>query len=218
MSISASAEQQLQKTESTWDKPGSLDAYLTNLCLYRTIGEVNKLREQATNARAYFGCNLVWNCIWGSDGKYNPDISCIKTIIKRIDGTVPDKETRDGYANLIGDAIEDVLDYENDPRAMVIQADDLAIVALAKVIVNVANRDVGKNIQARKDRATAIDIILERTGGKQTEPVKEVATVAYIEPAWMLPDEETYGRLEQGEGHAVSAVPVVQAEVQDSEL
>ena len=81
MSVNESVE---LARESTWSKPGSLDEYITGLCLNRTIGDVNRLRETATNARAFFGASLVWNSIWGADGKFNPDINSIKQIIERI--------------------------------------------------------------------------------------------------------------------------------------
>ena len=187
MSVNESVE---LARESTWSKPGSLDEYITGLCLNRTIGEVNRLRETATNARAFFGASLVWNSIWGADGKFNPDINSIKQIIERIDGTVPDKTKRDGYANLIGDAIEDVFEYESVDQ-MVIYPDDITIIALAKVIIKVSTMDCGNNYQKKKDRQTAIDIILKRTGGKRSEPVKEVASIEYVEPDWMaLPKGE----------------------------
>lgn len=159
-----------------------MDAYLTTCCLEKTIGQVNASGMAAQNARTRFGCQLIMQGIFSSDA-FSPDINIIKQIIKRIDGTVPDAQSRDGYANLIGDALEDVMDM-TEVEQTAVHPDDLTIIALAKAILYVSMQDCGKNYQKKKDRQTAIEIILERTGGRKSEPVKNTEVVNYIQPSW----------------------------------
>ena len=179
-----SVELSTQRTEDSksWTQAGAMDQYLTTCCLEKTIGEVNALGMAAQNVRARFGCQLIMQCIFSSDA-FSPDINIIKQVIKRIDGTVPDADQREGYANLIGDALEDVMDMTAADQTQV-YPDDLTIIALAKAILYVSMQDCGKNYQKKKDRQTAIEIILERTGGRKSAPVKQTETVSYIAPTW----------------------------------
>lgn len=171
------------------DRPGKMDEQLTGLCLNTCIGSINRLREEAETLRQAFICNLIWGCIFGEDGGYSPDVGMIQTVIKRIDGSVPEKGKRDGYANIIGEAIEAVLSLKNTGMELALQPTDTTLTALCKVLVAVSMEDVGKSMARRKDRQLATEIILERTGGLRSEPSKEVETIVYVEPAWMqLPE------------------------------
>lgn len=139
---------------------------------------MNKLRETARNARHYFAARLICNAV------FEQDIDILNEIVKRIDGAVPDKDDRTLFANLLGDAIEDVLDRETADQ-MSLDPDDPTIIALAKVVVWMAVRSVGNNVQAKKDRHKAASIVLDRTGGKRSEPVRDVVKLDYVEPDWM---------------------------------
>lgn len=136
------------------------------------------MREQALSARQYFAARLICN------GVFEQDIDIIAEIVKRIDGTVPDKEDRKLFANLLGDAIEDVLDRQTADQ-MAIDPDDPTIIAIAKVVVWLSLRSVGANVQQKKDRQKAVNMVLNRTGGKRSAPVKEAVKLDYVEPDWM---------------------------------
>lgn len=149
------------------------------------MGEIVQLREKATNARTFFACSVIFNAV------FDLDIGCISQIATRIDGTVPLENERDKCANLVGDAIEDVMNYE-DMEAMSVSASDIAIIAIAKAMVYIAIQPVGKNTSLKKDREKALDIVLNRIGGRKSEPVREDHVLTYVEPDWMkgLPDEQ----------------------------
>ena len=146
--------------------------------LQKTIGEILKLHESATNAKALFVSHLIFDAV------FNYDIQALKQIVARVDGAVPDSQKRRHYANIFGDALEDVLAY-TDKAHLKIQPDDLVIIAMAKVCVWVSMSDPGNNAQKRKDKNDAIQMILERTGGRKSEPTKELMTTNYVEPEWM---------------------------------
>lgn len=161
-----------------YDQPGSLDEYMTDICLNRTVSEMLMLRERPANARAYFVASLVFNAI------FEKDMECIRQIATRIDGTVPEDKERSLFANLMGDAIEDVLSLTDGEQTRVFP-DDRVIIALAKVVLHLSTMQVGKSVSMRKDRALAIDMILSRTGGRKTEPTRMENLIEYVEPEWM---------------------------------
>lgn len=165
----------------------TLDDYLTTLCLDRTMGQIYESRDKAHNVRSYFGSALLFTAV------FEHDIGLLEEIIKRIDGTVPDKDERDGYANLIGGALEDVMDQPIGDQQK-ISPDDTAIIAMAKTILWIATQDSveksdgsfrGLNSQEKKDRQKAVEIVLSRTGGRRSEPVKEITLIEYQDPDWM---------------------------------
>ena len=156
----------------------SIDNLLTSICLDRKLGEVVKNRENAVTARAYTVNSMVFNAI------FEMDVELIKTIAMRVDGTVPAEGERSGYANLLGDAINDVMGYE-DSRMLTITPDDLPIIAMAKVLAYKATQPAGTNYQQRKERNLAAQMILERTGGRKVSPTRPLLETKYVEPDWM---------------------------------
>jgi len=152
----------------------------------KTIGEILKIHETATNAKALFVSHLIFDAV------FNYDIQALKQIVNRVDGSVPDSQKRRHYANIFGDALEDVLAY-TDKSQLKIQPDDYVIIAMAKVCVWVSMSDPGNNAQKRKDKNDAIQMILERTGGRKSEPTKQLISTNYVEPEWMrgLPSSNT---------------------------
>lgn len=156
----------------------SLDDYLTRLLLTKTMGEIVKIAQTASNVRGMWGAGLVFNAV------FDRDMGCIKQIAERIDGPVPDRKERDGFANILGDAIEDVLDYPAAEQTTVNQ-DDLGIIAVAKAVVYVSMMPVGNNVQLKKDRQSAVEMVLKRVGGKRMEPVKQLVMPEYVDPDWM---------------------------------
>lgn len=174
----------LLPTKAAENDARGIDEYLTTACLERSIGAMNKLREEAPNVRTQFVASLICNAV------FEMDVDAIAQIAERIDGGVPEKGHRDGYANILGNALEDVMDCPTGPSQLVYETDP-AIIAVAKVLLYVAMRPCGGNPAKKRERAKAIEIVLKRTGGKRLEPVREAVTVDYIEPEWMnsLPEK-----------------------------
>lgn len=161
-----------------------MDEYMTRVVLDHTMGDVVKNRESANTARAYAVNSMIFNAV------FEMDVDLIKTIATRVDGTVPDENKRSGYANLLGDAIEDVLSYTSKDM-VTITPEDPPIIAMAKVLVHVATKQAGTNYMARKERNLASQMILERTGGRKVAPTKPQLETKYVEPQWMeLPSGE----------------------------
>lgn len=151
------------------------------------MSEIVKSRESAANARAYFVANLV------CDAVFNQDIDVCKQIITRIDGAVPDEESRSGYANIFGDALDDVLGYEKADQLQ-IYPEDLGVIAIAKVVIFSSMKEVGRNFQMRKSKNDAIDLILNRVGGRKTKPTKPLLETTFEDPDWMkLPASQEKG-------------------------
>lgn len=163
------------------DYEQTIDQYLTAVALDRTMGDVCKGRELATNTRGYTINALIFNAV------FELDVELIKTISLRIDGTVPEEGKRGGYANILGDAIEDVLGYEQAAQLQ-ITPEDKPIIAMAKVLVHIATQPAGSNMVKRRERNLAASMILERTGGRKVEPTKPLIDTKYVEPDWMLED------------------------------
>lgn len=160
----------------------SIDEYMSRVVLDRTMGDVVKIRETACDARGYTVNSMIFNAV------FEMDVDLIKTIATRVDGTVPDENSRSGYANLLGDAIEDVLSYSSKDMMTVVPSDP-PIIAMAKVLVYVATKQAGTNYMARKERNLASQMILERTGGRKVAPTRLALETKYVEPEWMgLPD------------------------------
>ena len=157
---------------------GTMDSYLTDVCTNKTLGEVVYNRENAPNTRAYVVNSLIFNAV------FDQDVDLIKTIITRIDGLVPEENKREGYANILGDALDTVLQYDT-PDQSVLTHNDTAIIAIAKVLVVKASNPVGTNYMARKERNLAAQMILERTGGRKIGPTKPLLETKYVEPEWM---------------------------------
>ena len=171
----------------------SLDNLLTTTALEKTMGDVALGRERSHNARGFLVDCMFFNAV------IEKDVDLIKTLATRIDGTVPEEDKRDGFANILGDALEDVLSYEQ-PQLLSVSSEDSPIIAMAKVLVYVAACPVGNNVQARKSRNLAAQMILERTGGRKTSPTKHQLETVYVQPLWMGTGEQEDQNVDQ-EGH-----------------
>ena len=180
------------------DDDSTMDGYLTNVCLMRTMGQVVHNREFATDVKAYTVNSMIFNAV------FEADVDLLKTIIKRVDGLVPDEDKCGAYSNILGDALDDVLSYDRRD-ALRITPDDPVIIAIAKVLVFKATNMAGSNQMLRKERNAAAQVILERTGGRKVGPTRMLVETRYVEPDWMALDDGS-GDSEMG-GH----VPDVQA-------
>ena len=162
----------------------TLDGYMADVCLFRTMGDVVHSRDVATNAKQYTVNSMIFNAV------FEMDVDLIRTIALRIDGTVPDEDKRDGYANIIGDALEDVLSYEQAEQMKVVP-NDPPVIAMAKALVYIGTQPCGSNYAKRKERNLAAQMILERCGGRKVQPTRPELTIEYVEPEWMqLPTSE----------------------------
>lgn len=164
---------------STRAYDNSLDNYLTRACLEFTMGDVVKARENPSyNVKSHTVASMIFNAV------FEMDVDLIKTIGLRVDGTVPEENKRGGYANILGDAIEDVLSYDHKDQ-LYVSASDTVVIAMAKVLVYVATQPAGTNYAKRKERNLAASMVLERTGGRKVQPTKPLIDVKYVEPEWM---------------------------------
>lgn len=143
------------------------------------MGEVVQNVESYRGPRGLFLFKIV------RDAVMDFDVGKIEEIIQRIDGGVPESGEMDGTANLIGSALNDVMDLDDIDQVREMRADDPPIITLAKALYIIAVRDCGSNAQKRKDSAKAINIILARTGGRKVKPVRERLETRYEDPDWM---------------------------------
>lgn len=161
----------------------SLDDYIYDMALNRTMGDLIRMRTTAPSARTAFVVSTMTNAV------FDLDIGLISEIVKRIDGSAPQKGDMDAYSNLFSDALSDVLDYTQSDQMSVFPSDP-PIIALAKATIAVALHDPGRNMQARKDRQKAVQMILDRVEGRRAEPAKPTELPEYRAADWLgLPEE-----------------------------
>lgn len=169
---------------STRSYDTTLDGYMADVCLLRTMGDVVRSREVATNVKQLTVNSMIFNAV------FEQDVDLIRTIALRIDGTIPEEDKRAGYANIFGEALEDVLNRDVTDQ-MNIVPNDPPIIAMAKALVYIGTQPCGGNYAKRKERNLAAQMILERCGGRKVEPTRLEATIEYVEPEWMqLPSTE----------------------------
>lgn len=161
----------------------SLDDYIYDMALNRTMGDLMRMRTTAPSARTAFVVSTMTNAV------FDLDIGLISEIVKRIDGSAPQKGDMDAYSNLFSDALSDVLDYTQSDQMSVFPSDP-PIIALAKATIAIALHDPGRNMQARKDRQKAVQMILDRVEGRRAEPAKPTELPEYRAADWLgLPEE-----------------------------
>jgi hypothetical protein len=148
------------------------------------MGRIVKSREIAQNAKQYTVASMIFNAV------FEMDIDLIRTIALRIDGTIPAEDKREGYANILGDAIDDVLSLPLSSQLQITPL-DRPIEAMAKALVFVATQPCGGNYAKRKERNLAAQMILERTGGRKVEPTRLAIETVYEDPEWLqLPSSD----------------------------
>ena len=157
-----------------------LDADLTHVFLDLNIGTVINWVERCRSPRMYLSLKLVRDAIM------ELDINAIEQLIRRVDGLAPDEDKRDGCANIIGDALEDVLNYGDIDQIRAFDFEAPVVIMIARALYIIAASDIlPSDIQGRKDRAKAMDIIFQRTGGRKVGPTKTLDTKHYVDPDWM---------------------------------
>lgn len=139
----------------------------------------------SNNSRASWVATLI------TDAVFNLDIGAISQIVQRVDGTIPNSEDRESFANIMGDAIDDVLDYPDVEQRKVFP-EDTVIIALAKAVLQISVMDTGNNFSRKKEKQQAIEMVLQRTGGRRSQPTRNLLDTKFVEPEWMkgLPSGE----------------------------
>lgn len=112
-----------------------------------------------------------------TDAVFNQDIRAIQLIINRIDGGLPKDTELDNYQTLFGDCLSKVMET-TDGTQLKVMPDDTVMMALCKSLYSMATEDIywshDKKRKRRpteaekKDRDTALRMVLERTGGRKT--------------------------------------------------
>lgn len=175
----------------------SLDDYIYDMALNRTMGDLMRMRTTAPSARTAFVVSTMTNAV------FDLDIGLISEIVKRIDGSAPQKGDMDAYSNLFSDALCDVLDYTQSDQMSVFPSDP-PIIALAKATIAIALHDPGRNMQARKDRQKAVQMILDRVEGRRAEPAKPTELPEYRAADWLGLPEEGDGEVDGDEAEQAS--------------
>lgn len=163
-----------------------LDRYLSDICLHWTVGQMKRAIEFSNNPRTLLVASIVNNAI------FELDMGAISNIVMRIDGTVPDEESRSGYANLFGEALDTVLSLTDFRQNLNVYPEDTCIIGLAKAVIYISGQSVGNNPSKRKERQKAQEMVFARTGGRKTAPTKLAIETSYARPDWMssLPEGE----------------------------
>lgn len=127
------------------------------------------------DAAAMLVCRLF------TDAVFSSDIYAIQTIVNRIDGGVPNDESQEDYRTLFGDCIAKVLASTSGDQLKV-KPDDTVMDALCKSLYDMAVRDIYRDnegrprkpgTEAKRERDSAMRMILERTGGRKTKVERE---------------------------------------------
>lgn len=146
----------------------------TNCCL----GEIVARRESSENVRSYLVDTMIIDAVMGLD------IELIDKLVHRIDGSVPKEDSYDQYANLFGRALDVVLDMRVDDQVTISPTDNV-LIAMAKAAVYIAMTAPSNSVQKMKQKHAAIDMVLDRTGGRKTAPRMLDSVTVYEKPSWM---------------------------------
>ena len=114
-----------------------------------------------------------------TDAVFNQDIRAIQLIINRIDGGLPKDVDMDNYQTYFGDCLNEVMST-TDGTQLKVMPDDTVMMALCKSLYATSVEDIywdEKNQRKRRptdaqkrDRDTALRMVLERAGGRKTTP------------------------------------------------
>lgn len=112
-----------------------------------------------------------------TDAVFSDDIRSIQLIINRIDGGLPKDVDVDSYKTEFGDALNQVMSI-TDGDIIKIMPDDTVMLALCKNLYQMAIQDIYWDPVAKrkrrpseamkKERDSALRMVLERTGGRKT--------------------------------------------------
>lgn len=126
---------------------------------------------KAQNAADYLVARLF------TDAIFSQDIRSIQLIINRIDGGLPKDTEVAIYQTQFGDCLNEIMGMERKDQLMVYPTDSV-MMALCKSLYQLATKDIYWDAEKlrskrpsdseKKERDTALRMVLERTGGRKT--------------------------------------------------
>lgn len=112
-----------------------------------------------------------------TDAVFSQDIRAIQLIINRIDGGLPKDTEVARYRTEFGDCLNEVMEMTRQEQVMV-DPDDTVMMALCKSLYQIAVEDIywdhnklkkkQPSDTRKKERDTALRMVLERAGGRKT--------------------------------------------------
>lgn len=112
-----------------------------------------------------------------TDAVFSQDIRAIQLIINRIDGGLPKDVDVDRYQTEFGDCLNEIMRMTDGEQTMV-SPDDTVMMALCKSLYHLATQDIywdpeklrkrNPSDSMKKERDSALRMVLERTGGRKT--------------------------------------------------
>lgn len=139
-----------------------------------SIAEGNRFMigmAKAQNAADYLVARLF------TDAIFSQDIRSIQLIINRIDGGLPKDTEVAIYQTQFGDCLNEIMGMERKDQLMVYPTDSV-MMALCKSLYQLATKDIYWDAEKlrskrpsdseKKERDTALRMVLERTGGRKT--------------------------------------------------
>lgn len=145
--------------------------------------------KETENAAEFLVCRLI------TDAIFNNDVRAIKMIVTRIDGGLPKDVEVDFFQSKFGDCLEEILSYE-DGQQMKILPSDTVMMALCKSLYALATQDIywdyvknkpiaRPSTDRKQERDVAMQIILERVGGRKTKLAKEAEKTQIQDAEWI---------------------------------
>ena len=130
-----------------------------------------------------------------TDAVFNQDIRSIKMIVQRIDGGLPKDTDVEDVQTMFGDCLLEILKMRN-PERLKVSPKDTVLMALAKSLFDIAvediyydykkNRPILKPSTDRKnERDMALQMVIERTGGRRTMTAKAMQQEEIEEADWI---------------------------------
>lgn len=130
-----------------------------------------------------------------TDAVFNQDIRTIKLIVQRIDGGLPKDTEANSFQSMFGDCLRDVLKMRN-PDRLKVKPNDTVLMALAKSLYVLATEDIyydyKKNrpilrpsTDRKNERDIALQMVIERTGGRRTLTAKTMEKEQVEEADWI---------------------------------
>lgn len=161
------------------------------ICDVVSIAEGNRFMigmATAQNAAEYLVSRLF------TDAVFSNDIRSIQLIINRIDGGLPKDTEVAFYQTEFGDCLNKIMSMSTSEQTKVMP-DDTVMMALCKSLYHIATQDIYWDYErlrrrrpsdsVKKERDTALRMVLERTGGRKTlsvipERKEEVEIASWI--------------------------------------
>ncbi len=135
-----------------------------------------------------------------TDAVFNQDIRAIQLVINRIDGGLPKDTEVDMYKTQFGDCLDEIMSMGKGEQLKVMPEDSV-MMALCKSLYSIATEDIYWNYETnrphkptdaqKRDRDSAMRMVLERTGGRKTMNALDEAAQEEVEVApWIAQLQE----------------------------